>query len=308
MNHHLLIGGTGRAGTSFLVQYLTACGLETHMTLCPDDTLDPAANAGLEDFPLSKERLPYVVKSPWLFQCTDALLAREDIAIDAVILPMRDIVEGASSRAILEMRKRYHDGFPDEICQWETWGLTPGGVVFSLNPIDQARILALGFHQTVFALVQKEIPIIFLDFVRMIEDAQYLWRNIEPVLGAKFDRDTAIAAHAKVADSGKVRVSREMLAPDGPPASYESGATPIPRTIKHAELESLDRSALLRVMHEDHAAASESIARHRAIIASLETRLRETQALLRTTQFELQASHLTHNGAPGPKPVRKHKH
>ncbi len=121
--------------------------------------------------PVPGADLPYVIKSPWLYEFVDRLLERDDLQIDAVIMPMRDIVEAAASRVILEMRSRHEEqaGHPD-FTEWENWGLTPGGVVFSLNPMDQARILAMGFHESIRALVRKQIPIVFVDFPRMIED------------------------------------------------------------------------------------------------------------------------------------------
>jgi hypothetical protein len=129
--HHVFIAGTGRAGTSFLVQYLHACGLETTLALHPDGKLDEHANAGLEDYPTKGARLPYVMKSPWLYEFVDEMLERDDLVIDAVIMPMRDIVEAAASRAILEMGARFRDErVADDIRHWETWGCTPGGVVY----------------------------------------------------------------------------------------------------------------------------------------------------------------------------------
>ena len=67
---HLLIGGTGRAGTTLLVQWFTVMGFDTGFTV--EEALgrvDPISNAGLEHS-LSRtleigERLPYVAKSPW---------------------------------------------------------------------------------------------------------------------------------------------------------------------------------------------------------------------------------------------------
>ncbi|MEB2513815.1 hypothetical protein SB385_29385, partial [Burkholderia multivorans] len=158
---HILIAGTGRAGTSFLVQYLAACGLDTHLARNPEDRLDENANAGLEDFPTGDANLPYVIKSPWLYEFVDELLARDDIQVDAVIIPMRDLVEAATSRVVNELRARLgNEGLPSELTRWHTWGSTPGGVVYSLNPIDQARLLSMGFHRVIHACVKKRIPLV----------------------------------------------------------------------------------------------------------------------------------------------------
>ena len=94
-SRHLLIAGTGRAGTSFLVRYLHALGLDTHIARQGDRQWDEAAQAGLEDIPLglAPGSLPYVVKSPWLTECIDQVLAEGAIAIDAVVIPVRDLAE-----------------------------------------------------------------------------------------------------------------------------------------------------------------------------------------------------------------------
>jgi len=243
MSNHLIITGTGRTGTTFLVQYLAACGLETHLTSHPDGKLDENANAGLEDLPIHGHTLPYVVKSPWLFEMIDELVARTDITLDAVIIPMRNIVEAAASRVILEMRARYGNEHLDPgIARWENWGQTPGGVVYSLNPIDQARILALGFHETVRALVQKNVPIIFLDFPRLVDDAAYLWSKLESILQRRIGRQDAIAAHAKLADSSKVRAGKEINALQERAAIQHDDPTIPANRIAYPSHETLDRA------------------------------------------------------------------
>lgn len=213
MRHHLLIGGTGRAGTTFLVKYLAACGLETHLAKNPDSPVDDAAHAGLEDVALTNPNLPYVMKSPWLYEYVERVIADERIAIDAVVIPMRGIVEAASSRTLNELRARYADeDLPDELNLWETWGKTPGGIVYSLNPIDQARLLALGFHELIQVLVSNDIPVVLLDFPRFIKDPDYLYRKLRPVIGDKVDQARALSAHRDIADPMLVRVGKELAA------------------------------------------------------------------------------------------------
>ncbi len=213
MRHHLLIGGTGRAGTTFLVKYLSACGLDTHLTKNPGSLLDEPARAGLEDVALSNPDSPYVVKSPWLYEWVGRVLADTTVVVDAVLIPMRGIVEAATSRTLNELRARYADeALPDEMNLWETWGKTPGGVVYSLNPVDQARLLAMGFHELIQALVKKDIPVVLLDFPRFVEDADYLYRKLRPVLGAKLDHAKALGAHRELADPSMVRVGKELAA------------------------------------------------------------------------------------------------
>jgi hypothetical protein len=238
MKHHLLIAGTGRAGTSFLVQYLTACGLDTHLSRYPDAKLDEHANAGLEDLPLPEIDQPYVLKSPWLFEYVERLLAREDIRIDAVVISIRDIVEAATSRVTLSLRERFGDtSLPEELTLWETWATTPGGVVYSLNPLDQARLLAMGFHQLIHALVREDVPIVFLDFPRFVKDGEYLFERLRPVIGSSVTRETALDAHRKTARPELVRTGNELSG---------VSSTETDTVARFSSRETVDRAALFR--------------------------------------------------------------
>lgn len=212
--HFLAIAGTGRAGTSFLVQYLAALGLDTTLSKGRPAEWFEEANAGLENLPIvtPTHDLPYVVKTPWLAEFIDQLLAQPDIAIDAVIVPVRDIVEASSSRVIQEMRS-VHQQVPSFAAfdrSFEAWGQTPGGVVYSLNPLDQARILAMQFHKLVQRLVDEDVPIVFLSFPRLVEDADYLFKKLQPVLPAGVTHEQAVAAHSTLAKAKLVRVAGEL--------------------------------------------------------------------------------------------------
>ncbi|WP_323118368.1 hypothetical protein [Burkholderia alba] len=299
MTHHLVIAGTGRAGTSFLVQYLTACGLDTRLTANPHEQLDENANAGLEDVLVQDSQLPYVVKSPWLFEMVNDLVARTDITLDAVIIPMRNLVEAATSRVILEMRARYgNEQLPQDATHWENWAETPGGVIYSLNPVDQARILALGFHETVRALVEKDIPIIFLDFPRLINDPEYLWSRLANIIGARSSHEQAIAAHARLADTSKVRTGREVNAigqrvnsTQGTeyPSHDELSRVALMRELSRLRKETVNHSALIERLQQETVTFQEQSAR------VTETVRRREETLRHEHQIEISA--LQHEAA-----------
>jgi hypothetical protein len=259
MRHHLLIAGTGRAGTTFLVQYLAACGLETQLSRETPHFYDENANAGLEDTLLNQPDAPYVCKSPWLYEYVERLLADEDLCIDAVIVPMRNLVEAASSRVVNEMRARYAvTTTPADCGQWSGWGTTAGGVIYSLNPIDQARVLALGFHELLHALVKRNIPVLLLDFPRFVEDPEYLYVALRSVLGDKIDRSSALRAHERIASPAKVRVGRELAAVSGEARIRSSQP---PRGTVYPSHAALDRIALTRELEKTQAALEETRAR-----------------------------------------------
>jgi len=218
--HHLFIAGTGRAGTSFLVRYLAELGLETHIARHGSGDWSERASAGFEDLPMpaGNDQLPYVVKSPWLTECIDSVLADPAIRIDAVVIPVRSLAEAATSRTVLE-RQATHANIPLMTRlerPWQNSGITPGGVVFSLDPVDQARLLAVGFHILVEQLVQHDIPIILLDFPRFIQDWRYLFKYLHPHLPIHFEEEAAQRAHARIANQSLVRTGSEIAAERGP--------------------------------------------------------------------------------------------
>jgi hypothetical protein len=212
---HLIIAGTGRAGTSFLVRYLTELGLDTTLARNGDRAgWDAEANAGLENLLVSGENLPYVVKSPWISEYIEQILKEERFKIDAVIVPVRDLVEAATSRVVLERRAIHqHNPWMAEQLDttWETYGHTPGGLVYSLNPLDQARLLAVQFHRLVLKVSEAGIPLVFPVFPRIATDWQYLHKCLQPILPPEITEKAARAAHARVADAAKVQVTGEIL-------------------------------------------------------------------------------------------------
>jgi hypothetical protein len=206
---HLLIAGTGRAGTTFLVRWLTALGFDTEASRRGRWNED--ARAGHETFPLSVATAdrPYVLKSPIAGLVIDDLLADPLIRLDAVVVPVRDLADAADSRIVTELAALHRD-VPWLATLKRTWDqrwFTPGGALFSTDPVDQARLLAVAFHRLVERLTAAEVPLIFLAFPRMVEDAEYLFRRMAPVLPG-IDFLLASAAHAKIAEPAMVRIGR----------------------------------------------------------------------------------------------------
>ena len=89
-------------------------------------------------------------------------------------------------------------------------GLDRWGIVFSLNPIDQARLLAVGFHRLVRILTEADIPTIFVTFPRIIEDADYLFAKVQPLLPLGISLEQAREAHRCVAKADHVRIGTEL--------------------------------------------------------------------------------------------------
>ena len=206
-DNHLIIAGTGRAGTSFLVRYLTELGLDTTLSRHGDRAgWDVEANAGLENLLVSGDNLPYVVKSPWISEYIDQILGEKRFKIDAFVVPVRDLVEAATSRVVLEQRSihQHNPWMADRLDRtWETYGHTAGGLVYSLNPLDQARLLAVQFHRLVLKASEAGVPIVFPVFPRIATDWEYLHKCLRPILPREITEDAARAAHAKSRQCGQ---------------------------------------------------------------------------------------------------------
>jgi hypothetical protein len=161
-----LIAGTGRAGTTVLVQLLDACGLETRSD---ELVYSPQARAGLET-PLRGGNAPYVVKHPYLYDELTILIRNgfDPARIDGIIVPLRDLDDAAASRIEIFLET-------DEIT-------VDGGLWRSLRPGAQKPALAVSVHELLFTASSNNIPLYFLVFPRFVSDAEYAWRCLAPVV------------------------------------------------------------------------------------------------------------------------------
>lgn len=164
-SHHILIGGTGRAGTTLLVQLFSALGLNTGYTIeQAKSQVDRFSNAGLERR-LGEADLPYIVKSPWLADELDAALEAGDVVVDAAIVPIRSLYAAAESR---------RNVFREAAERGENPLQQPGTLWKTEEPETQELHLAVQFYRFLFPLVVHQIPIYFLEFPRFARDVDYL--------------------------------------------------------------------------------------------------------------------------------------
>jgi len=88
MRKHILITGTGRAGTSFLIELCTNLGLETGFNAKDLNNKNKSlGRAGLEK-DIRDDECPYIVKNPWFCDYADEVFAREDILIEHIFIPI----------------------------------------------------------------------------------------------------------------------------------------------------------------------------------------------------------------------------
>jgi hypothetical protein len=171
-SHHLVIAGTGRTGTTALVQLLDACGLATRAA---HHTYDETARAGLESY-LEADDAPYVIKAPYLSEdLAGIILAGFDpTRIDAIILPLRDLDDAVASRL-----RNFRQG-----------GLTAhGGLWRAARPSHQRRLLTDAVHQLLWTAAMHSIPVVLLSFPKFVDDPVYACTCLHPLMSEMDEAD-----------------------------------------------------------------------------------------------------------------------
>jgi hypothetical protein len=176
MRRHVVITGTGRTGTSFLVQLLTHLGLDTGYTA---DTIElfPIARAGLEK-DIRDAQAPYIVKDPRLCDFIEEVLKNPAIMIEHALIPMRRFEAAAASRAHVQRLTTGSSEGPESV---------PGGLWHTDKANDQAAVLRLQFTKLMEGLVRYDVPITFLWYPRLVRDSDYLYNKLAFLLP---DRDS----------------------------------------------------------------------------------------------------------------------
>jgi hypothetical protein len=181
--HHLIISGTGRTGTTFLVEMFMHLGLETGFK--PEELhlfRDKRARAGLE-LDVRTEGSPYVVKSPDFCDYAEEVIQRGDIVIDHVFIPMRDLQAAAESRrqvtkdALSELpplKRMVKSIFRPKGAAGGLWQTKRRG--------NQEQVLLEKLYKLVLALSDSRVPVTLLRYPRLVKDCSYLYEKMSPVL------------------------------------------------------------------------------------------------------------------------------
>jgi len=156
--------------TTFLVQLLTALGLDTGFADVTSK-VDSNCNAGME-WDLRRPDAPYIVKSPWLCDYLDEALDSGQYIIDHAIIPMRDLYSAAESRRDVTRRAEA------ALAQKEIHG----GLWHTRVQEQQEIVLANQFYKILYTISKRDIPMTLLSFPRFVRDSEYLYRKLEFML------------------------------------------------------------------------------------------------------------------------------
>jgi|APSaa5957512535_1039671.scaffolds.fasta_scaffold150869_2 hypothetical protein len=111
MKSHTIISGTGRTGTTLLVQLFTRLGLDTGFR-DKKMIIDPIAKSGLEHHSFTPET-PYIIKSPWLCDYLENVVTT--VTIDHAIIPIRDLKSVVASR--IRVQQAHGAGKKQRLCR-----------------------------------------------------------------------------------------------------------------------------------------------------------------------------------------------
>lgn len=177
---HVVISGTGRSGTSFLVELLTHLGLDTGYRV---ETLEQRksklARAGLEH-DVRDSDAPFIVKNPSFCEYAEEVFFRDDIVVEHVFIPMRDLKAAVESRrfvtnhavANMSLFKRFHFYLhPKHVS---------GGLTSDVD--HQEEKLLHQIYQLSLALSRTSIPVTLMRYPLLVQDASYLYSKLEPIL------------------------------------------------------------------------------------------------------------------------------
>jgi len=165
----ILITGTGRCGSTFLMKIFSFLGFHTgynrenYMYFIP-----PGQKEGLEK---THRQEYYISKNPQFLTYLNDILNDEKIIIKQVLLIVRDFESSAKSR--------YKNG--NKV----------GGLWKATDVETQVRFYEKIISNYIYVMTKHEINTTFINFDRMVNDKKYLFFKIKDILDEKnIDFDT----------------------------------------------------------------------------------------------------------------------
>lgn len=156
----ILITGTGRCGTTFLILIFSLLGLDTGYNIQNfKNDISEKCNSGMERLIDSPHK---ILKNPRFIDEIESIVQKNNIVIKNVIIPIRDYSKCATSRVNL--------------------GEDNGGL---WNASDYESQITF-FHKIMatynYFMVKYNIPTTFIDFDKMTNDSNYLYNKLAPLL------------------------------------------------------------------------------------------------------------------------------
>lgn len=159
----ILITGTGRCGTTFLIKLFSFLDFDTGYNRDNyNSSISANCNSGMERG--YKENY-YVLKNPLFMMNIEHIVKDTSIKIKNVIIPIRDLKISANSRV--------------------KHGKQNGGLWNANNELSQIHFYKNILTNYIFIATKYDINTIFIDFDRMINDVEYLFDKLKDILNEK---------------------------------------------------------------------------------------------------------------------------
>jgi len=159
----ILITGTGRCGTTFLIKLFSFLGFDTGFNRDNYKLyIASNCNSGMER---NYKENYYILKNPRFMLNIEHILKDKSIIIKKVIVPLRDLNSSASSRV--------------------KYGKSEGGLWFASDMLSQINFYQKILTNYIMIATKYDINTIFIDFDKMINDKIYLFNKLKMILDEK---------------------------------------------------------------------------------------------------------------------------
>ena len=159
----ILITGTGRCGTTFLIKLFSFLDFDTGFNKNNYTYfIDNNCNSGMELFHTEKY---YILKNPRFLSNIEQLVQDKSIIIKTVILPIRDLKLSSISRT--------------------KYGNNSGGLWNATDELSQTEYYKDILSNYLCVMTKYDIHTIFIDFDKMVNDKTYLFNKLKNILDEK---------------------------------------------------------------------------------------------------------------------------
>ena len=159
----VLITGTGRCGTTFLIKLFSFLDFNTGYNRDNYNlSISSNCNSGMER---NYKDNYYILKNPLFISNIEHIIKDKSITIKNVIIPIRDLTMTAKSRV--------------------KHGKKNGGLWNATDELSQINFYKNILTNYIFISTKYDINTIFIDFDKMINDKTYLFNKLKIILDEK---------------------------------------------------------------------------------------------------------------------------
>ncbi len=141
------------------------------------------ARAGLE-YDIRREDCPFIIKTPQFCDHAEEIICRDDIVIEHVFIPIRDLEAAAESRRYVTKVGISNLSFTKRLKHMIRPKGFRGGLWHSQSsePGKQEEILLMQLYKLLLTLSDTTIPVTFMRYPRIVKDCSYLFDKLKPIL------------------------------------------------------------------------------------------------------------------------------